>query len=108
MRCHRAERIREGSGRAQSAPCNDSADCVRDAMSGPEPVPRIDVVIPVYNKLAFLSQAVGSVVEAVDAHGAACLWLVDNGSSDGSYEVLVERFANRANVLRLSSGTIAA
>jgi glycosyltransferase involved in cell wall biosynthesis len=77
-------------------------------MSGAEPVARIDVVVPVYNKLDFLSEAVGSVADAVDAHGAARLWLVDNGSTDGSYELLLERFGARANVLRLPSGTISA
>jgi cellulose synthase/poly-beta-1,6-N-acetylglucosamine synthase-like glycosyltransferase len=69
---------------------------------------RIDVVVPVYNKLKFLDKAVGSVADAVDAHGATRLWLVDNGSTDGSYEFLVKRFAPRANLLRVPSGTISA
>jgi len=69
---------------------------------------RIDVVVPVYNKIKFLDEAVASVVDAVDAHGATRLWLVDNGSTDGSYELLMEKFATRANVLRLPSGTISA
>lgn len=69
---------------------------------------RIDAVVPVYNKIKFLDEAVGSVVDAVDAHGATRLWLVDNGSTDGSYELLAEKFATRANLLRLPSGTISA
>jgi cellulose synthase/poly-beta-1,6-N-acetylglucosamine synthase-like glycosyltransferase len=70
--------------------------------------PEIDVVIPVYNKLPFLLEAVGSVIRAADFYGRAQVWLVDNGSSDGSYELLVDRFGNRGNVLRLTSGSISA
>jgi GT2 family glycosyltransferase len=69
---------------------------------------RIDVVVPVYNKLRFLREAVGSIVAAGEAYGAAEIWLVDNGSTDGSYELLLDQFGGRARVLRLMSGTIAA
>lgn len=68
----------------------------------------IDVVVPVYNKRPFLLEAVGSVIRAADFYGNAHVSLVDNGSSDGSYELLVERFGNRSNVLRLTSGSISA
>lgn len=70
--------------------------------------PEIDVVVPVYNKLPFLLEAVGSVIRAAEFYGRAQVWLVDNGSCDGSYELLVERFGNRGNVLRLTSGSISA
>jgi glycosyltransferase involved in cell wall biosynthesis len=70
--------------------------------------PSIDVVIPVFNKVKFLSDAVGSVVPAAELYGSARVWLVDNGSTDGSYEVLTKQFGNRAHVLRLIPGTIAA
>jgi GT2 family glycosyltransferase len=70
--------------------------------------PGIDVVIPVYNKLPFIAPAVGSIVAAAEAYGAARVWLVDNGSTDGSYELLVREFGERASVLRLMSCTIAA
>src|SRR5215210_500984 len=73
------------------------ADCIR-----------IDVVIPVYNKRHLLEETVGSVAIASEAHGAARLWIVDNGSTDGSYEFLMERFSLRATILRLPSGTISA
>jgi glycosyltransferase involved in cell wall biosynthesis len=68
----------------------------------------IDVVVPVYNKFRFILDAVGSVADAVDAHPDARLFIVDNGSTDGSYELLLERFGSRANISRLLSGTIAA
>jgi len=70
--------------------------------------PPIDVVVPVYNKLAFILDAVGSVANAVDAHPGARLFIVDNGSTDGSYELLLEHFGSRAHISRLMSGTIAA
>jgi GT2 family glycosyltransferase len=69
---------------------------------------RVDVVVPVYNKLRFLPDAVGSIVAAGEAYGAADIWLVDNGSTDGSYELLLDQFGGRARILRLMSGTIAA
>lgn len=81
---------------------------MRPALADAARSARIDVVIPVYNKVTFLGEAVRSVADAVEAHGAARLWLVDNGSTDGSYEFLVEHFKTRANVLRLTSGTISA
>ena len=68
----------------------------------------IDVVVPVYNKLRFIPAAVGSIVVAAETYGVANLWLVDNGSTDGSYELLIDQFGDRATVLRLMSGTIAA
>jgi len=70
--------------------------------------PEIDIVIPVFNKLKFLNDAVGSVTAAAEHYGPARVWLVDNGSTDGSYEVLSRDFRDRAHVLRLSPGTIAA
>jgi len=71
---------------------------------------RIDVVVPVYNKMAFLREAVGSIDDAAAAHGDTHVWLVDNGSTDESYELLNDEFGRRARarVLRLMSGTIAA
>jgi glycosyltransferase involved in cell wall biosynthesis len=77
-------------------------------MSSPVGAPRIDVVVPVYNKLRFILDAVGSVADAVEAYGNARLFIVDNGSTDGSYELLLEYFGSRANISRLLSGTIAA
>jgi len=52
--------------------------------------------------------AVGSVADAVEACPGASLYLVDNGSTDGSYELLVKHFGARAQISRLLSGTIAA
>lgn len=74
----------------------------------PEHEVRIDIVVPVYNKIKFVRDSVGSIADAAEAHGASRLWLVDNGSTDGSYELLLEQFNGRARILRLTSGTISA
>jgi len=81
---------------------------VNSERQGGSQAPEIDVVVPVYNKLQFLIEAVGSVVAAADAYGPAQVWLVDNGSNDGSYELLIDRFGRRARISRLIPGTIAA
>lgn len=83
-------------------------DTVNIAEYPSERASRIDVVVPVFNKLRLLGEAVGSVIDAAEAHGGTAIWLVDNGSTDGSYEFLAERYGSRARVLRLMSGTIAA
>ena len=67
---------------------------------------RVNVVVPVYNKLPLLDQAIGSIVAAAEAHGATDIRLVDNGSTDGSFEFLRSRFSDKASVLRLSPATI--
>jgi GT2 family glycosyltransferase len=68
----------------------------------------IDVVVPVFNKRPLLERAVGSVAEAARVHGRARLWLIDNGSTDGSFELLNDRFRDQASVLQLKAGTISA
>jgi glycosyltransferase involved in cell wall biosynthesis len=66
----------------------------------------VNVVVPVYNKLPLLDQSIGSIVAAAEAHGATDIRLVDNGSTDGSFEFLRSRFSDKASVLRLSPATI--
>lgn len=54
--------------------------------------PKISVIIPTFNSLEYLDRCVGSVAEAVRHYGNAELILVDNGSSDGTYERTRELF----------------
>lgn len=54
-----------------------------DAPGTPAPV-RVTVVVPVYNAMRFLPQTVPALLEALAAHRAAELVIVDNGSTDGS------------------------
>lgn len=68
----------------------------------------IDVVIPVYNKRQLLDRALGSVLAAADAYGAATIWLMDNGSADGSFEALLALAAPNVHVARVADVTIGA
>lgn len=68
----------------------------------------IDVVIPVYNKRHLLDRALGSVLAAADAYGGATIWLMDNGSADGSFEALQALAAERVHVARVPNVTIGA
>jgi GT2 family glycosyltransferase len=64
----------------------------------------IDVVVPVYNKRRFLPESLGSIVMAAKRYGAATLWLVDNGSTDGSREFVSAAFSEVATLLTVRSG----
>jgi glycosyltransferase involved in cell wall biosynthesis len=68
----------------------------------------VNVVVPVFNKRPFLEAAIKSITAAAEIHGATDIRLVDNGSTDGSFELLHSLFGDRASVLRLAPGTIGA
>ena len=70
--------------------------------------PRVNVVVPVYNKRPLLEPAIGSILAAAERHGATDIRLVDNGSTDGSFELLGSLFGDKACVLRLTPGSIGA
>lgn len=59
--------------------------------------PTVTVVVPIYNKLALLRRSLASIFRAADRHGGVEVVLVDNGSTDGSYEHALE-YADRAIV----------
>lgn len=59
---------------------------------------RVEVVVPVYNGLRTLSKCVEAILG--QTLPAAVLWVVDNGSTDGTYEWLLER-ARREPRLRV-------
>ena len=69
--------------------------------------PRVSVVVPVFNKAAFLSAALDSIVTAVRSYGDAELIAVDHGSTDGSRELLGSRYGADARILDVKGGTIA-
>src|SRR5512133_1484766 len=68
--------------------------------------PTVSVVVPVYNKVAFVRPSIDSIVAAANAHGAVEIVAVDHGSTDGSYEALLEYADAGVRVLRHSGGTI--
>lgn len=68
----------------------------------------IDVVIPVFNKRPLLDRALGSVLAAAGTYGAATIWLMDNGSTDGSFEALQALGAPNVHVVRIANVTIGA
>jgi len=69
------------------------------AAAGPAAPPLVSVVVPVYNKRAFLRASLDSIVAASNRAGRVQLIFVDHHSSDGSYELLGE-YANDADVQR--------
>lgn len=77
-------------------------------MSSGAEAPRIAVIIPVRNKIRFLERCIGSVMAAVAGDSAIDVVLVENGSSDGSGELLARLFGNRAMVIRSTSRTAGA
>jgi cellulose synthase/poly-beta-1,6-N-acetylglucosamine synthase-like glycosyltransferase len=68
----------------------------------------IDVVIPVYNKRHLLDRALGSVIAEARRYGAARIWLMDNGSVDGSFEVLQALAGADVHVARVPGVSIGA
>jgi GT2 family glycosyltransferase len=68
----------------------------------------IDVVIPVFNKRALLTNALGSVLDAARSYGRATVWLMDNGSTDGSFEYLQSLASDTVQVKRVPRVTIGA
>lgn len=78
---------------------------VPDLLS-PDPF-RVSFVVPVRNKRAYGEQCLGSVVEMVRRTPHSELFLVDNGSTDGSLEFCQSLAGDRIRVLEVA-GTIAA
>ncbi len=69
---------------------------------------RISVIIPVFNSMKYLKLCLDSVIAAMGDYGDAELILLDNGSTDGSYEMLVSGYADMATVYQIRGGTISA
>jgi glycosyltransferase involved in cell wall biosynthesis len=69
---------------------------------------KITVIIPIYNSIKHLKTCLDSVCAAIDRYGNAELILVDNGSTDGSYELAREDYGRKAKVHQIEDVTIAA
>jgi len=59
---------------------------------------RFSVIVPVLNSKQHLRACLNSILEAIKNHGNAELIVLDNGSEDGSYEILLNEYHGRAKV----------
>lgn len=71
------------------------------------PTPSFGIVMPVYQAKAYLPRVLPAL-EAAAKRAGADIVAVDNGSTDGSYELLLERRGLGFQVLRLPDLTISA
>jgi glycosyltransferase involved in cell wall biosynthesis len=70
--------------------------------------PRISVIIPTFNSGKYLENCVASVAAAAQHYGNAELILMDNGSTDGSYEKMQQLFAGQARIFQVPKVRIGA
>ena len=73
-----------------------------------EPQPKMSIIVPVFNSRAHLKTCLNSIVQAIHEYGNAELILVDNGSTDGSFEILRSDYAEFAKIYQLRDVTISA
>jgi beta-1,4-mannosyltransferase len=69
------------------------------AAEGPHPAPLVTVVTPCHDAAPFIAETIASV--AGQTHGAIEHIVVDDGSTDGSWEV-IQRHAGRVRTVRLT------
>jgi glycosyltransferase involved in cell wall biosynthesis len=70
--------------------------------------PRVLLVVPIRNAMKYLPATVESFIAAVKHYGNAELVLVDNGSTDGTWERLLAKYSAQARILRLAPAIISA
>src|SRR5208282_5458299 len=69
---------------------------------------KFSVIVPVFNGKQHLRASLDSILAAMERYGNAELIVIDNGSTDGSYEVLLNEYGTRARVLQIRGITVAA
>ena len=69
--------------------------------------PEFSVVIPVFNSIRYLKTCLDAVCVAMRRHGGGELIVIDNGSTDGSYELLVSGYSSVATIRQILRSTIA-
>jgi glycosyltransferase involved in cell wall biosynthesis len=62
---------------------------------------KFSVVIPVLNSKDHLRGCLDSILMAIDTYGNAELIVLDNGSEDGSYEILLNEYSGRVRVQQI-------
>jgi glycosyltransferase involved in cell wall biosynthesis len=74
----------------------------------PEIKGRFSVIVPVFNSKDYLRACLDSILAAMDRYHNVDLILLDNGSDDGSYEILMNEYTGRARVEQIRGVTVAA
>jgi GT2 family glycosyltransferase len=67
----------------------------------PEFKNKFSVVVPVFNSKDHLRPCLDSILVAMKRHGNAELIVLDNGSKDGSYEILLNEYGGQARVQQI-------
>jgi glycosyltransferase involved in cell wall biosynthesis len=67
---------------------------------------KFSVVVPVLNSKSHLRGCLNSILAAMERYGTAELIVLDNGSDDGSYEILSNEYAGRARVRQIRGVTV--
>jgi glycosyltransferase involved in cell wall biosynthesis len=62
---------------------------------------RFSVVVPVLNSKKYLRACIESILKAIERYGNAELIVLDNGSADGSYEILLNEYSDRAHIQQI-------
>lgn len=70
--------------------------------------PTFSVVMPVYNERGHLRETLSSVLAALEAYGHGEFIVVDNGSTDGSWQILQELQDDLTALLRRPDATVSA
>lgn len=73
----------------------------------PEIMEKFSVIMPVLNAREHLRASLDSILQAMQRYGHAELIVLDNGSSDGSYEILQNEYGGRVRVQQLRGVTVA-
>jgi glycosyltransferase involved in cell wall biosynthesis len=69
---------------------------------------KFSVVVPVFNSKGHLRGCLDSILAAMQRYGNAELIVLDNGSDDGSYEILREEYDGRARIEQIPRVTVSA
>lgn len=68
----------------------------------------ISAIVPAYNSKQTLAECLDAILASLRSCGSGELIVVDNGSTDGSYELLLTRYAGVARITQRKGGTISA
>jgi len=72
----------------------------------PEIANKFSVIVPVLNAKKYLRASLDSILEAVQRYGNAELIVLDNGSDDGSHEILLTEYGSRAQIQQVRGVTV--